>query len=121
MSRRERGSATVELALLVPLILVLLVVVVEVAVVGRLQIELVAAAREGARVAAVSPDPARAMDAVRRALGGSGADARIAIRRPHVVGRPAEVEVSLRYEIAVPMFGRFAVPLSARAVMAVER
>ncbi|MDJ0924551.1 MAG: TadE/TadG family type IV pilus assembly protein [Acidimicrobiia bacterium] len=121
MRNRERGSATVELALLVPLILVLLVVVVEVAVVARAQVELVAAAREGARVAATSPDPERAVSAVRRALGTSGVNARIAVRRPHVVGRPAEVKVTLQHEIAVPLLGVLRVPLVARAVMAVER
>jgi Flp pilus assembly protein TadG len=117
----ERGSATVELALLVPLILVLLALIVEVAVISRLQIEVVGAAREGARVAATAPDPARALAAVRDALGERGADARVAVKRPHVVGQPAEVKVSVLHRIGLPLLGEVSVPLSATAVMRVER
>jgi Flp pilus assembly protein TadG len=121
VNRSQRGSATVELALLVPLILLLLVVVVEVAVIARLQIEVVGAAREGARVAATSPDPALALAAVRGALGNRGADARIAVKRPHVVGQQAEVTVSFDHHIGLPLVGNLSVPLSATAVMRVER
>lgn len=117
----ERGSATVELALLVPLVLVLLLVVVEVSAAARTQIELVAAAREGVRVAAVDPDPARALAAAQNALGDSGGDARIRVHRPHIVGRSAEVTVTLERHIALPLLGGFSVPLRARAVMRVER
>jgi hypothetical protein len=117
----ESGSATVELALLVPLVVVLLVVIVEVALVARIQVELVAAAREGARVAATSPDPDNAVSSVRAALGDRADDARIGVHRPHVVGRPASVEVALSYEISIPLVGRLRVPLSSKAVMAVER
>lgn len=110
-----------ELALLVPLVLVLLLIVVEVAAAARTQIELVAAAREGVRVAAVNPDPGRALAATRDALGDRGDDARIRVHRPHIVGRSAEVIVTLERHIAVPLLGRFSVPLHARAVMRVER
>ena len=109
------------MALLVPLVLVLLLVVIEITLAARIQIELVAAAREGVRVAAVNPDPARALAATRDALGDRGNVARINVHRPHIVGRPAEVTVSVAHQIAVPPFGRFAVPLQARAVMRVER
>jgi hypothetical protein len=117
----ERGSATVELALLVPLLLVLLLLIVEVAGAARTQIELVAAAREGVRVAAVNPDPARALAVTRGALGGRGDDARIRVHRPHIVGRVAEVTVTLERHFALPLLGRFSVPLAARAAMRVER
>lgn len=121
MSTLQRGSATVELALLVPLILMLLALLVEVAVVARVQIEMTGAAREGARVAATAPDPARALHAVREALGGRAAEAVISVHRPHVIGQPAEVKISLEYRAGLPLLGRLAVPLSARAVMRVER
>jgi hypothetical protein len=121
MSDTQRGSATVELALLVPLILVLLALLVEVAVVARVQIELVGAAREGARVAATTPDPAQALAAARHALGERGSEARVSVHRPHVVGQSAEVKIALAYRIGLPLLGGFAVPLSARAVMRVER
>ena len=94
---------------------------VEVAVVARIQIEVVGAAREGARVAATSPDPELALAAARAALGSRGAGARVSVRRPHVVGQPAVVTVVLDYRLRLPLLGRFSVPLSGRAVMRVER
>ena len=116
-----RGSATVELALLVPVVLVLLLMIVEVTTAARTQIELVVAAREGVRVAAVNPDPAQALAATRSALGDRGDDARIRVHRPHIVGRAAEVTVTLDRTGGLPLLGRFSVPLVARAVMRVER
>lgn len=110
-----------ELALLVPLILLLMALVVETAVVARLQIEVVGAAREGARVAATVPDPAQAMAAAKRALGERGREARVLVHRPHVVGHPAEVTVSVVHAIGVPILGSLSVPLTATAVMRVER
>ena len=86
-----------------------------------IQIEVVGAAREGARVAATSPDPELALAAARAALGSRGAGARVSVRRPHVVGQPAVVTVVLDYRLRLPLLGRFSVPLSGRAVMRVER
>lgn len=117
----KEGSATVELALLVPVIVLLLMMIVEVALAARLQIELVAAAREGARVAATTPDPAAAVAAVGSALGERGDDARISVHRPHVVGANARVSVHLDHFVRLPLLGRPGVPLSATAVMRVER
>lgn len=112
----------VEFALVLPLVLVVLLAVVEVAVVGRAQLELSAAAREGARRAATSPDPAHAAGAVRAALGPAlAARTRIAVTRPHVVGGTAEVRLTARHRVTVPMLGGFEVPLGARAAMRVER
>lgn len=110
-----------ELALLVPVVLLVLVLIAEVAVIARLQIEVVGAAREGARVAATAPDPARALQAAQGALGEHGGDARVTVHRPHVVGRPARVTVSLVHRVGIPLLGEFSVPLSATAVMRVEQ
>lgn len=110
-----------ELALLIPVILLLLVMIVEVARVAQLQIEVVGAAREGARVAATTPDPAAALAAATGALGSRGGEARVAVHRPHVVGAPAEVKVSLQYRVGLPLLDSITVPLTATAVMRVER
>ena len=48
-----------EFVLVIPLMMILLIGIVEVAVVARTSLELVAAAREGARVAATTPDTDR--------------------------------------------------------------
>lgn len=119
--RFEQGSAVVEFALVLPLILILLFGVIEVAVVARTEIQLVHAAREGAREAAASPDTSRAVSAVRAALGDNGSVARIAVSRPSTVGETASVSVRVPYRIAAPLFGGFVVTLSSHASMRVER
>ena len=107
--------------MLIPLVVLLLAMVIEVTLAARLQIEVVGAAREGARVAATTPDPAAALAAATGALGDRGGDARVAVHRPHVVGAPAEVRVSLLYRVGLPLLSGITVPLSATAVMRVER
>lgn len=117
----SRGSAAVEFALVFPLVVVALLGVIEVALVGRSQIEVVAAAREGAREAAVNPDPARAVEAARAALGPAGARAVVSVSRPPTVGAPAEVVVRLPYTIGSRIFGGYTLQLGASATMRVER
>lgn len=121
MMRDEAGSAVVEFALVLPLVLVLLFGIVEVAVIARSEIQLVHATREGAREAAASPDTARAASAVRSALGGLASNARISVSRPATVGQKATVNVSLPYRVATPIFGGFTVTLTSTASMRVER
>lgn len=55
--RRDDGQATVELALALPLLCLLLLGMVQVAVVGRGQLAVQLAAHEAVRAAAVSADP----------------------------------------------------------------
>ncbi len=117
----QRGSAAIEFALIVPVVLLVLFAIVEVAVVARTQMEVVGAAREGAREAATSPDPARAVAVVETALGASAPAARISVRRPHVVGGTAEVEVRLPHRIGGGLFGQMSVELVGRATMRVEQ
>jgi hypothetical protein len=95
--------------------------VVEVAIVARSEIQLVHAAREGARQAAVSPDTAQASAAVRTALGAAGSGARISVSRPTSIGQPARVRVSVRHRVGVPILGGFTVDLVASASMRTER
>lgn len=117
----EAGSAVVEFALVLPIVLFLVLGVVEVAVVARTQLELVNAAREGAREAASTPDPARAAAVVKSVLGDLGGRATVSVRRPATVGQIATVTVSLRHRVAAPLLGGFRVELRARAAMRVER
>lgn len=117
----ERGSAVVEFALVVPLVLLLVLGVVEVAVVARTQLEVVNAAREGAREAAATPDPARAVKAARASLGAAGASARVSVRRPHVVGQLAEVRVSVLHRVGAGFLGGLSLDITGRASMRVER
>ncbi|HEY7823505.1 MAG TPA: TadE/TadG family type IV pilus assembly protein, partial [Acidimicrobiia bacterium] len=87
---------TIEFFLVIPLLIVVLAAGIQVISVARARIELLGAVREGARVAATTPDPARAVEAVRTAMPPSDRDrVRISVSRPGVVGRPARVTASL--------------------------
>lgn len=82
--RAEPGQATVELALVLPVVVALLALVVQVALVGRDRVALVHATRAVARAVAVDPREAVARDALRRA-GGRAAGGRVELagsRRP---------------------------------------
>ena len=84
---RERGQATVEFALVLPLILFGLMAILQVGLVVRDQVAVVHAAREAARAASVDRDPA-ARDARRPAGAWRGRRSRSALA-PGWVGRSA--------------------------------
>ena len=62
--RGARGQATVELALVLPVVLLLILLIVQLGLVIRDQIMVVNAAREGARAAIVEPSTSAAAQAV---------------------------------------------------------
>ena len=71
-----------EFVLVIPLVFLLVAGIMEVAVVARTSLQLAAASREGARVAATVPDTSRAIEAARSVLGDElGGRARITVRR----------------------------------------
>lgn len=122
MSRRREdgGQATVELALVLPLVCLLFLALVQVGVVVYTQLVVVHAAREGVRAAAVDPNPAAPAAAV---YGGAPLDP----LRTGVIASDAgggRVRVQVRHELAtdVPLIGALIgdIDLSASAVMRVE-
>lgn len=121
--RDQRGQATVELALLLPLVAVLLLGLVQVAVVARDQVLVVHAAREAARAAAVDPD----VDAARRAAEQAGPLAadrmRVDVSGRGDVGSRVRVDVSYTEPIRLPLLGAALgdVTLTSSATMRVER
>ena len=118
----DRGQSTVELALVLPVVLVLAFLVVQVGLVVRDQVRVVHAAREGARAAAVSPDPGAAAGAVDR-NGGLAPDRTEVTTSPRG-GRGSEVTVVVTYRAAtdLPLVGPLLpdLDLSADATMRVE-
>lgn len=119
---RDRGSATIEFALVLPVALLVLVTAVEVVVTARVQLELGHAAREAARVAATTPDIELSIEAARRSLGAQlSARTHVAVVRQQHVGGTARVTLTTNHPVVAPILGGFTVSLRSSAVMRVER
>ena len=118
MNDDDRGQATVEFALVLPIVVMLALVIVQVALVVREDLLIQAAAREAARAASVDPDPGSAVAAAQRIAPG----AEVRVRRSGV-GEPVEVELATSMATDVPMVGPIlpTVTLRAEAVMRAER
>ena len=115
---RDRGQATVELALCLPLLFMFLLGIVQLVVIVRDQLAVQLAAREAARAAAVAaPSGASAEGAAGRAIA----------LRPLIVATRIEIDtvsvtVSHVTRTEVPMIGALLpdVTVSATATMALE-
>jgi hypothetical protein len=122
MSRRsERGQATLELALCLPLFLFLVGAAIEVTAVSIDNIRVWHATREAARVAAVEPDPSVATRVAADVI--APIDISISPERDaRVGGDPVVVEATYRPEADVPVIGRLfeRLRLSARVAMRIE-
>jgi Flp pilus assembly protein TadG len=113
---------TVELFLVLPVAILVLVASLQIIGVARTRIELQGAAREGARVAATTPDPSKAVEAVLASLSpGMRPAARVSVERPSRVGAVARVTVSMRHVLGAPFPDSVGVDLSASATMRTER
>ena len=119
MTTRERGQATAELALTLPLVFLALLAVIQVGLLVRDRLAVVHAAREAARAASVDPDPRAAIDAARRTV----PDADVEVGPRPGIGEPIAVEVRYRAATTLPIVGvLFPDPvLRSRAVIRVER
>ena len=124
--RRDRGDggqASVELALVLPLVFVLLLGIVQLGLLVRDQILVVHAAREAAREAAVDP----AADAASRAAAASstldGSRLTVTTSGRGATGSRVRVEVAYRAPTGVPIIGPALgdLTLRASATMRVER
>ena len=99
--RGEGGQSTVELALCLPFVVLLLAGIGQVTLVIRDQVAIVHAAREGARAAAVDDDPAAARRAV---LATTAFDPdRLDVRVTGRAGAGSLVTVSVRYRAPTDM------------------
>ena len=108
-----------EFALVLPLFFALVVLVFQVALVGRDEILVVHSARAAAREAALTNDAARIAAAATRALPG----AVVHVARRGAVGEPVEVDVTYTSATDLPVVGSVLpdLTLHQRAVMRVER
>lgn len=117
--KRDRGQATVEFALLLPVLVLALLSVIQVALVIRDEVAVVHAAREAARAVSVDPNPDSARRAAQRTL--SNATVRVGARP--ALGEPITVYVEYRSITDLPLVGLlFPDPtLRAQVSMRVER
>lgn len=122
MSRDQSGQSTVELALCLPLVTVLMAAVVQVGIVAADHVRVWHAAREAARIAAVDPDE----NAIRRAAEGAGVGPLAIVVEPEDLyrrqGEPVTVAVSYSPSTRVPILGRLleSFTLDAEASMRIE-
>jgi Flp pilus assembly protein TadG len=113
--KREGGQATVELVLALPVLAIILLAVVQLAVLAGTQVQVVDAARNAARVAAVDDDPGAAAAAARAQ--GLAAD-RLAVDVVRSTGT-VTVGVSFHARARVPLVGAWCpdISLTARTTM----
>lgn len=120
MRRREDGGqATVELALVLPLVAVLLLALVQVGLVVHAHLLVVHAAREGARAAAVDPHPSAAHVAV---VAGVPLDRdRLQVTTSEAGQGRVRVEVRYRLSTDVPLVGALLGDMHLAAVATMRR
>ena len=117
--RAERGQSTVEFALVLPFLVVLLLAIVQVAVIARDYVVVVHSARSAVREASVDAGSARIRAAATHALPG----AKVEVGTHGAVGDPISVTVRYTVHTDVPLVGALFPDrsLSATAVMRLER
>lgn len=116
----QRGQSTVEFALVLPLVVILMMALLQAGLLLRDQLVLTAAAREGAREAAVTADRGRIERAVNRAA--PGLEVEVRVDRSSKRGDPVTVEVS-GPPTRLPLVGAMVsgILLDSAATMRVEK
>lgn len=123
MKDGEAGQATVELALCLPFVILLIAIVVQIGLVGAEQIRLWHAAREAVRIASVDGD----VDSIRDAAESSGLRGlSVAVDPPdanRTQGGAVRVELAYHPHAHVPLAGSFLsrITLRAEATMRIEQ
>lgn len=116
----EAGQSTVEFALVLPLVLILILALLQVGVLVRDQIMVLGAAREGVREAIVTPD----QGAIAAAAGDAAPGLKLNVRvsRGTRRGEPAKVDVSTN-PAKMPLVGRIVdgMTLKSSAIMRIEK
>ena len=104
---RDRGQASVELALLLPVVVLLLLAVLQVGLVARDVVLVTHASREAARAAATDPARGAALAAARASSGLNPDRLSVRVSGRGEAGSRVRVEVTYRSPTAVPLVGAF--------------
>jgi len=121
-ARDERGQATVEAALVLPLVTFFLLGVVQIGFVVRAQVLVTHVAREAVRAAAVDADPEAARRAATSSSSLDGDRMNVLVQGREGPGSRVRVTVTYSVPTDVPLVGRLIgdVSLQATATMRVE-
>lgn len=101
----DDGQASVELALLLPVVVLLLLAVLQVGLLARDVVLVTHASREAARAAATDPDPGAARVAATSSSGLDGDRLAVAVSDRGTAGSRVRVELTYRAETRVPLIG----------------
>jgi len=120
LGKSEKGQASIEFALVLPLVLLVLLGLLQVGVFMLEKLQVSGAAREGAREAAVTSDESRIEQAAKRAAPGMAIS--VEVDRGANRGDPAVVAVSAR-PTELPLMGEVVdgLRLKSSATMRVEK
>ncbi len=102
----ERASASVEFALVLPLVLIMALALVQVGLLVKDQLVVSGGARAGAREGAVTSDDARVQQAAIDAASAGGLDPSrlgVTVEREGGVGTPVKVTVTYDDQVVVPL------------------
>lgn len=105
MSRPQRGQATVELVLVLPVLVTLVLATVQLGLLARDRVLLAHATREAARAVAVDPRPAVALAAARSATGLEPTRLTVELGPARMPGDRLTVVVRYRAPTRVPVVG----------------
>ncbi len=116
----ERGQATVELAVLLPVLALVLAALAQLTVLARDELLVVHAAREAARAAAVDPGPDAAGGAARAAGGLDPSRLQVTVGPERRTGDRLEVTVGYRAPTDVLLIGPLLGDVALRSAVTVR-
>lgn len=118
----ERGQATVELALVLPLVVLVAMIVVQLGVISKDYILVHHAAREGARAASVDPTPGVVRQAVVGSSSLDGGRLSVQLAGGTERGEDTTTTVTYRAPTSVPLIGALLpdIAMTASVTMRVE-
>lgn len=115
----EQGQATVEIAVVIPVLAIFLMLIIQVGVVVRQHMLVAHASREAARALSVDNDKGKAKDLVNKII----SEPKIKLDRPNTAGEYLNVEVSNVVKSPLPIVGELIpdITVKSKTTMRVEK